>query len=214
MKGFLQRILQEITQKKILGASDGWSTIRLSHHPSNPAYYIVNWRISYFNSQCSKCFKDFKSWDHSLYWFESRNIHKELGPIVMTENKWSVWPWKKTTTISIYGLRNGTLHKRHGNKEEGGRRGQNLPIDSMGKVVSETKKKKLQMSFMDVPKGLRPSTWLHPAGPEVLHHASVKDQLRSWSKASFCFKKLKCIRRFVLFKLLLKFGSCILLIND
>ena len=52
-------------------------------------------------------------------------------------------------------------------------------------------------------KGLRPSTWLHPAGPEVLHHASVRDQLRScWSKASFCFKKLKCIRRFVFFKLL------------
>ena len=90
----------------------------------------------------------------------------------MTENKWSVWPWKKTTTISIYGLRNGTLHKRHGNKEEGGRRGQNLPIDSMGKVVSETKKE-LQPSFMDVPKGLQPSTWLHPAGPEVIHHALI-----------------------------------------
>ena len=119
----------------------------------------------------------------------------------MTENKWSVWPWKKTTTISIYGLRNGTLHKRHGNKEEGGRRGQNLPMDSMGKVVSETKKE-LQMSFMDVPKGLRPSTWLHPAGPEVLHHASVRGQLWSWSKASFCFKKLQCIWRFILFKLL------------
>ena len=48
-----------------------------------------------------------------------------------------------------------------------------MPIDSMGKVVSETKKKKLQMSFMDVPKGLQPSTWLHPAGPEVLHHALI-----------------------------------------
>ena len=38
-----------------------------------------------------------------------------------------------------------------------------------GKVVSETKKK-LQTSFMDGPKGLRPSTWIHPAGPEVLRH--------------------------------------------
>ena len=47
MKGFLQRILQEIMKKIILGTSDAWSTICLSHRPSDPAYYIVNWRISY-----------------------------------------------------------------------------------------------------------------------------------------------------------------------
>ena len=46
MKGFLQRILQEIMKKILLGKSDTWSTIHLSHRPSNPAYYIVNWRIS------------------------------------------------------------------------------------------------------------------------------------------------------------------------
>ena len=32
--------------KKILGMSDAWSTSRLSHRPSKPAYYIVDCRIS------------------------------------------------------------------------------------------------------------------------------------------------------------------------
>ena len=32
-------------KKKILGTSDGWSTSRLSHQPSKPAYYIVDCRI-------------------------------------------------------------------------------------------------------------------------------------------------------------------------
>ena len=32
-------------EKKILGTSDGWSTSRLSHWPSEPAYYIVDCRI-------------------------------------------------------------------------------------------------------------------------------------------------------------------------
>ena len=31
--------------KKILGTSDTWSTIRLSHRPSKPVYYIVDCRI-------------------------------------------------------------------------------------------------------------------------------------------------------------------------
>ena len=33
-------------KKIILGTSDSWSTIRLSHRPSNPAYYIEDCRIS------------------------------------------------------------------------------------------------------------------------------------------------------------------------
>ena len=32
-------------KKMILGTSNSWSTIRLSHRPSNPAWYIVDWRI-------------------------------------------------------------------------------------------------------------------------------------------------------------------------
>ena len=48
----MQRILQEIEKKIILETSDAWSTIRLSHRPSNPAYYIVNWRI----------FRDINAW--------------------------------------------------------------------------------------------------------------------------------------------------------
>ena len=46
MKGFLQRILQEIMKKKILGTSDAWSMRQSSHRPSVPAYYIEDCRIS------------------------------------------------------------------------------------------------------------------------------------------------------------------------
>ena len=31
--------------KIILGTSDAWSTRHLSHWPSKPVYYIVDWRI-------------------------------------------------------------------------------------------------------------------------------------------------------------------------
>ena len=45
MKAFLQRILQEIIKKIILGTSHTWSMRRSSHWPSNPAYYIEDCRI-------------------------------------------------------------------------------------------------------------------------------------------------------------------------
>ena len=35
-------------KKIMLGTSDAWLTIRLSQRSSNPAYYIVNWRILRF----------------------------------------------------------------------------------------------------------------------------------------------------------------------
>ena len=35
-------------KKIILGTTDAWLTTRLSHRPNNPAYYIVNWRISWY----------------------------------------------------------------------------------------------------------------------------------------------------------------------
>ena len=41
LKGFLQRIFQEIMKKIILGTSDTWSM-----RPSNPAYYIEDCMIS------------------------------------------------------------------------------------------------------------------------------------------------------------------------
>ena len=49
MKGFLQRILQEIMKKKIiLGTSDTWSTSCLSHQLSNPPYCIEDcWIFGY-----------------------------------------------------------------------------------------------------------------------------------------------------------------------
>ena len=47
MKGFCKKSWKKI----ILGTSDAWSAIRLSHRPSDPAYYIVSWRI--FSNICS-----------------------------------------------------------------------------------------------------------------------------------------------------------------
>ena len=35
--------------KKILVTSNAWSTIHLSHQPSKPAWYILDWRISIYN---------------------------------------------------------------------------------------------------------------------------------------------------------------------
>ena len=45
-KDFCKEFCKKSWKKIILGTSDAWSTIRLSHRPSDPAYYIVNWRIS------------------------------------------------------------------------------------------------------------------------------------------------------------------------
>ena len=46
LKRFLQRILQEIMKKKILGTSDPWSMSRLSQRDTEPVYYSVDYRIS------------------------------------------------------------------------------------------------------------------------------------------------------------------------
>ena len=49
-KDFCKEFCKKSWIKIILGTSDAWSMIRLSHHPSDPAYYVVNWRI--FFSLC------------------------------------------------------------------------------------------------------------------------------------------------------------------
>ena len=48
MKRFLQRILQEIMKKIMLGTSDAWSMSLSSHRHSEPAYYIEDCRILNF----------------------------------------------------------------------------------------------------------------------------------------------------------------------
>ena len=45
MKGFECPNSIRNYKKKILGTSDSWSTSRLSHRPSEPAYHIVDCRI-------------------------------------------------------------------------------------------------------------------------------------------------------------------------
>ena len=54
-------------QKKILGTSDAWSTSPLSHRPSKPAYYIVDWRIFSWNYRATMtvfavCYRSKKVW--------------------------------------------------------------------------------------------------------------------------------------------------------
>ena len=71
MKWFLQRMLQEIIKKnemifaknvarnykkKMLGTSDACSMSHLSHRPSEPAYYIVNWPIPNHTAWMQKFF--------------------------------------------------------------------------------------------------------------------------------------------------------------
>ena len=49
----------------ILGTSDSWSTIHLSYRSSDPAYYIVNWRISIVVL--------YSSWTPGLQWILSNH---------------------------------------------------------------------------------------------------------------------------------------------
>ena len=67
MKGFLQRILQEIMKKLILGTSGAWSMRRASHRPIDTAtqHYIEDCRIlgSYDN-----CVTVAVVLTHCIYW--------------------------------------------------------------------------------------------------------------------------------------------------
>ena len=44
-KYFCKEFCKKSWKKIILGSSDAWSTIHLAHRPSEPAYYIIKWRI-------------------------------------------------------------------------------------------------------------------------------------------------------------------------
>ena len=76
-------------KKKILGMSDAWSTIRLSHWPSEPVYYIVDCRISDLISICHSqwCFF-LQLFLHFCDWFFSKvNKTRDRG-------KEAQWGWK------------------------------------------------------------------------------------------------------------------------
>jgi hypothetical protein len=45
-KAFAKYFARNYEKKIILGTSDAWLTIHLSHRPSDPPYYIRDWRIS------------------------------------------------------------------------------------------------------------------------------------------------------------------------
>ena len=71
-------------KKKIPGTSDAWLTICLSHLPSNPAYYIVSWRIlGQFQQELSKCEQQNEmsvSWVHC-----ASHKHRQIWPL---NNAW------------------------------------------------------------------------------------------------------------------------------
>ena len=97
-KGFLQRILQDFMEKKILGTSDAWSTSCLSHQPSKPAYHIVVWRILTYTVV--------------LY---SRSCRPTLGlpsySYVRAQNVWSsfTWWWYLLMSVTTWDGRNMML---------------------------------------------------------------------------------------------------------
>ena len=90
MKRFLQRILQEIMKKIILGTSDAWSMSRSSHQPSDPAYYIEDCRI--YSKEKNLLSKSCLSWN----W-----IAKDL-------QKWYLIK-KFPTTVFIHTLRSDVV---------------------------------------------------------------------------------------------------------
>ena len=66
MKGFLERILQEIMKKIMLGTSDAWSMRRSFHRPSDPAYYIEDCRIFglFFTANCGAASAELYEFSH------------------------------------------------------------------------------------------------------------------------------------------------------
>ena len=105
MKGFLQSILQEIWKKRVLGTSDAWSTIRLSHCPSNPPYYIVDWRISSTRGRHGKEDSNYwgsircMQWEHYEHFMQTsytahRESCQELGGWCARGWWWPVVWWR------------------------------------------------------------------------------------------------------------------------
>ena len=77
-KDFWKEFCKKSWKKVILGTSDAWLTIRLSHRPSDPLYYIVNWRILILTISPSFCMK--------LIWI-SRNAWMQW-----VDNSNAIWP--------------------------------------------------------------------------------------------------------------------------
>ena len=60
-KEFCKELCKKSWKNIILGTSDTWSIIRLSHRQSDPAYYIVNWQILILHdSACCYAFTEKK----------------------------------------------------------------------------------------------------------------------------------------------------------
>ena len=58
---FCKELCKKFWKKMILGTSDAWLMSRLFHRPSEPAYYIVDWRISSHELSLVKIVSTFKN---------------------------------------------------------------------------------------------------------------------------------------------------------
>ena len=82
LKGFLQRILQEIIKNNTWNILWTLSTIRLPHRPSDQVYYIVNWRILWIPLLVPG--NEGKRGGHNSY-IQEKNLNS--GTSTATENK-------------------------------------------------------------------------------------------------------------------------------
>ena len=96
LKNFWKEFCKKSWKKIVLGTSDAWSKIRLSHRPSEPVYYIVNWRI-------------FKSWHQhktlTIWWVIG--FYKLFQELFITGIFWkySDRNWFSLCTVCRLGIR-------------------------------------------------------------------------------------------------------------
>ena len=77
---FCKEFCKILWKKIILGTSDDWSTSRLFHRRREPAYYIVDCRISYVSFWRKKRSK------------ENANVFLHLVPFSVDIVAWAIWP--------------------------------------------------------------------------------------------------------------------------
>ena len=78
-KDFCKEFCKKSWKKIILEKSDAWLTIRLSHRPRDPAYYIVNWRIFDAKFKSLKRYVDFSKNQRTQPSMKSPNIELILA---------------------------------------------------------------------------------------------------------------------------------------
>ena len=74
-KAFSKVFCKKSWKKIMLGTSDAWSTIRLSHRPNDPTYYIVNWQIFRGKKEIEKVTWQLQQVSRRPNWLLTTNYH-------------------------------------------------------------------------------------------------------------------------------------------